>query len=80
MEDWSDPGSAAEAATAAPTTTTTTTTMASAIATATATAAQPAAVKDCNSQEKRDCRDACFERNLCVGAKSGECFNVSYEF
>ena len=74
MEDWSDPGSAAEAATAAPTTTT----MASAIATA--TAAQPAAVKDCNSQEKRDCRDACFERNLCVGAKSGECFNVSYEF
>ena len=73
MEDWSDPGSAAEAATAAPT-------MASAIATATATAAQPAAVKDCNSQEKRDCRDACFERNLCVGAKSGECFNVSYEF
>ena len=75
MEDWSDPGSAAEAATAAPTTT-----MASAIATATATAAQPAAVKDCNSQEKRDCRDACFERNLCVGAKSGECFNVSYEF
>ena len=54
--------------------------MPSAIATATATAAQPAAVKDCNSQEKRDCRDACFERNLCVGAKSGECFNVSYEF
>ena len=32
----------------------------------------------CDTQEKRDCRDACFERNLCVGAKSGECFNVSY--